>query len=907
MTKRTNENDDDQREVKKMKTDEISILREAEAFLQKELKSIGCTLVLDSYDQKYNGVFTLSIIDTPKGFVFGKEFIPNETTIKIPCDAALPILLRRTGKDDERLIQPIFNGIKDALKPWAKKLDAIALDSKSMDEEIEEEDAIFELDENVDEIEKKDDTEEKNEHQSETLTDEDKKLASFWKNSVGEKMKFILGSVDEPLDVQATLLHPDEVIAFTTDIDGTPDLMVYVKINTKKVEVRITIERMNKKVRHEDSYLDYLEETIMEQVPFAKIYALRTVVKRNNADADIQKIEVETWKDKNQNPKDHWVIYTGSVCLLDGGHADENARIHFFYNGPMYQCGDVHCTKTPTGKKLTLLPYIGRYLTNQVKRIVFNKEVDQTIMEETENVASSLESATDAGYVKYILKELENKGHYLLFDPSVGMWYHFAGSTWQASNQDEVHAILNPIIAPVLKDSITATKVMKITNLLKITTSSMIPDILKSFGLNPHRPFNTHLNAHRHLLGVPNGVLHMKEGRLLQGDAKSMISLTADVEIALKVGECVGNWTDEQLESYMDKHTPNFKKATREAHIIEEKLVERVEDRVSTPNLVVWFFLLRLCGYILTGETRHHLGFFFLGNQRNGKSTICKILFRILGFLLAKQTSDYSMFNTSEKTNMNQHDAFLMALQGKRLMLFSELSKEVKLSSRKYKAYASAEYIMGRLFGKPDEKAFPNLSKMVFQMNNAPQFTEMESSTLDKVLFIRFQSSFLNPKEDDKLEKYNPLNPRHFIKDEHMEDKLEAEIKHIFVVLLHGCTRYYKQGLLIPEEIQTNNLEQKKDIFKFDAFVADCVKETAASVAFHTSTEVFQSYKRYYYTLEGSNSTMTATEFHRMFKAKFEKRHAKKNNSNGYKGLSITLPDEYSSTQDNITKDNSSK
>lgn len=227
-----------------------------------------------------------------------------------------------------------------------------------------------------------------------------------------------------------------------------------------------------------------------------------------------------------------------------------------------------------------------------------------------------------------------------------------------------------------------------------------------------------------------------------------------------------------------------------------------------------------LMGYLLIADTSHHKFFWFVGNGRNGKSLILKIIERLCG---PENCTAMQLHRLS-----NSH--IRAGLLNKLVNISSEIEPGEKIPTSLLKAIVGADLIEADEKGK-SSITFRPYCRLIACMNpesdSLPKINDSSHGFMERAVFMQFNRVFKEHEQNKGL-----------------EQKLIKELSGILVWAVAGLQRLNKRGrFVIPgssQELVQEFILDSKPVKKFarDALTHD----TNGRV---TTTELFGAYKMY--------------------------------------------------------------
>ena len=188
----------------------------------------------------------------------------------------------------------------------------------------------------------------------------------------------------------------------------------------------------------------------------------------------------------------------------------------------------------------------------------------------------------------------------------------------------------------------------------------------------------------------------------------------------------------------------------------------------------------------MTGSVREQALFFAYGTGQNGKSTLLKLIQRVMGDY--QQTGAPGMLVDS---NTERHPTEEARLQGKRFVTDSETEQNSHFSEAKIKRLTGGDPMSARFMGK-DFFDFEPSHKFFLSGNKKPRISGTDDGIWRRINIIPFSVKIAE--KDDKL-----------------DDKLWAERAGVLNWLVEGCLAWQATGLHPSAEVLEANEEYRKD------------------------------------------------------------------------------------------------
>lgn len=262
------------------------------------------------------------------------------------------------------------------------------------------------------------------------------------------------------------------------------------------------------------------------------------------------------------------------------------------------------------------------------------------------------------------------------------------------------------------------------------------------------------------LLGVANGVLELRSGRLLPISPGVLVSKRCNV-------------------AYDPAATcPRF-----------EQFMAEVQ-----PDMNVRAFLQRWKGYCLTGRVEEHLFTFLHGLGANGKSVFIELMAWVLGDYAQKIPTDMLMHH---QRNPQGPSPDIVALKGKRFVYANETEEGRRLAEARIKDLTGGDTLSGRIpYGKADINFRPS-HKLTIVGNHKPEITDTSAGMWRRVALVTFDQTIPEAQRDPRL-----------------LETLKAEGSGVLNWMLAGLADYLAQGLQVPKAIRaaTAAYQEEQDI-----------------------------------------------------------------------------------------------
>lgn len=231
-------------------------------------------------------------------------------------------------------------------------------------------------------------------------------------------------------------------------------------------------------------------------------------------------------------------------------------------------------------------------------------------------------------------------------------------------------------------------------------------------------------------------------------------------------------------------------------------------------------YVQKALGYSITGDVREDCLHFAYGSGGNGKSTFFRALEKLLGDYAHKSPSSMLMASKFEGIPVDVAD-----LQGKRLVVASEVSKGVRWNEAKIKDLTGGDKLTAR-YMRANPFTFEPTHKLWIYGNYKPVVIGADEGIWRRMRLIPFVVKI-------------PAA----IKDTTFDDKLVPELSGILSWIVRGCLDWQHEGLRAPKPIAEATHDYQTEMDKLQAFIDErCVVSANERCLFK---ELYASYVQY--------------------------------------------------------------
>lgn len=259
--------------------------------------------------------------------------------------------------------------------------------------------------------------------------------------------------------------------------------------------------------------------------------------------------------------------------------------------------------------------------------------------------------------------------------------------------------------------------------------------------------------------------------------------------IDLRTAELRPHYRDDLLTKLCPvAYDPAAECPTLEAFLIE----------VMARNQQLVDYLQRVSGFCLTGIPADRVMWFLYGKGRNGKSTFLSLLQDMLGAYAAKTPAETLLVKPHGDGIPND----LADLHGTRLVTSAELTEARRLNEARIKDLTGREVIKARFLHREFFQFMPRF-KLFMYGNHRPVIRGTDEGIWDRVKLIPFTVRIENP-------------------DEHLPEKLRAELPGVLAWAVRGCLDWQHEGLKHPPEVETATKEYREEQDVLSDFLTEC-------------------------------------------------------------------------------------
>jgi putative DNA primase/helicase len=248
------------------------------------------------------------------------------------------------------------------------------------------------------------------------------------------------------------------------------------------------------------------------------------------------------------------------------------------------------------------------------------------------------------------------------------------------------------------------------------------------------------------LLGVGNGVVNLRNGKLRDGQRSDLLTMHTDVVFDPRAA--CSRWV-------------------------------RFLDDIFGADRELIGYIQRVVGYCLTGDTTEQVTFLCHGAGANGKSTFLNVVRHVLGdYAYDLPSSTFELKARSANTND------IAALPKRRFVTSLETNEAAPLNEARLKLLTGCDPVSARKLYREFFSFIPT-AKFWLATNHRPPVSDDSPGFWRRVRVILFLQQFVGQRADKDL-----------------VAKLKAEAPGILRWALEGCLEWQRQGLGLPAAVQ---------------------------------------------------------------------------------------------------------
>ncbi|HMH50124.1 MAG TPA: phage/plasmid primase, P4 family [Candidatus Acidoferrum sp.] len=374
-------------------------------------------------------------------------------------------------------------------------------------------------------------------------------------------------------------------------------------------------------------------------------------------------------------------------------------------------------------------------------------------------------------------------------------WFVWGGTYWVPDQGDHVQALAKDVARSIYHEAAGETTDDERKALASWAMKSESEKLLNSMiSLARSEPAititTTELDPDPHLLNTPSGTVDLRTGTLYPHRREDMISMITAAPYA-----------------------PGT------THPMLDKFLAR-----AFPDAALRRYVQKWAGYSLTGEITEDTFAFAWGETKGGKTTFVEALQKTLGEGYAATAEIATFAQGRPKAGAARDDVF--RLRGKRLVISSEVPKDMQLDVANIKQWTGGDTIAARtLYAKTVQ--FPPTMKITIACNDLPEAPDEEPALWERIVVIPFPPTI-------------PVEER--------DPQIKATLKSpalggpaVLAWMIEGAILWYREGLgKKPEAVVQATRQYQLAMNPLAGFVADwCALDGSTWTA---SADLWQGY-----------------------------------------------------------------
>jgi putative DNA primase/helicase len=276
-----------------------------------------------------------------------------------------------------------------------------------------------------------------------------------------------------------------------------------------------------------------------------------------------------------------------------------------------------------------------------------------------------------------------------------------------------------------------------------------------------------------------------------------------------------GEWKPYEIDQLITRRTPFSLVSNAQCERWERFLRE-----VLGGDEEIQDYFHQLVGYLMSGETSLQQMWMFVGNGSNGKSTLLKILQKVLGPEYAQQAPESVLMG---RANPGGASPDLARLNGVRMALLSETGYGQSFNEERLKGLVAADTTTARPLYRDFEEFTPQ-AKFLLATNHLPVVRGTDTGIWRRLVVVPFNMEF------------------EVGSDPTLYQDLVAELPGIFAWAVRGAVRWYDSNVdfIVPSAwtLATNQYRSEHDAIQ--GFLDEHVVLDKA--AFVGATELYNEY-----------------------------------------------------------------
>jgi putative DNA primase/helicase len=250
------------------------------------------------------------------------------------------------------------------------------------------------------------------------------------------------------------------------------------------------------------------------------------------------------------------------------------------------------------------------------------------------------------------------------------------------------------------------------------------------------------------------------------------------------------------------------------------ELWDKFVHRITDDNDELYWYLRRLVGYLLVGDTSEQVLHFLLGLGANGKSVFCEVIRDLLG--------DYAATVSPELVMTKRHSGIpndIAGLRGIRVALMNETTQGSRFDEAKLKDLTGGDSLSGR-FLHQEFFDFKPTHRILIRGNYKPVIVGTDEGIWRRLRLVPFNVQIPSEEQDKRL-----------------AEKLRAELPGILRWAVQGCLEWQDAGLKPPAIVMDAVQQYREESDTLGRFIDECCNVKTVGEA--KSSAFFDQYQTF--------------------------------------------------------------
>lgn len=277
-------------------------------------------------------------------------------------------------------------------------------------------------------------------------------------------------------------------------------------------------------------------------------------------------------------------------------------------------------------------------------------------------------------------------------------------------------------------------------------------------------------------------------------------------------------------------------------------------------------YMQRLAGLMFVGEVIEHVLPFAHGGGGNGKGVFAEVMLGLAGDYGTSAPQGFLV------VGRDKHPTELAMLQGRRIVVASELNEDTKFDEAKMKALTGGDTITARFMGK-DFFDFPPSHTFLLLGNNQPRVEVGGDSVWRRLRLIPFTHTVTDEERIDNLQ----------------QRLVDEEGPGILAWIVQGAVDYAADGLRTPAEVLAATDAYRAEEDHLGRFVDDRCRVGGGDLVRVEMAELRRAYDAW--CREQHEDAVSAQTFGRQLRQRFGIGDAKSNGRRFYTNVTLYAPE----------------